>query len=163
MGERVEPNWQSSFEWSEEAPSNRPRAASPYIDWAWSVVCWDGVLPFLMVAIPTAAKTLLPRNEGLSVAINVFLPIFAFFIRLAAGNERFDKGSQYVWQRVVFLIAVFFLIFLDTMLILFHSQLGGISLDDWIVLGVLYLIYLAAMAVAFFPLRLALSGIREAG
>jgi len=154
----VEPQWQTNVGWAEDAPATRPSVARPYIDWAWSVVCWDGILPFLIVAIPTVAKAMFPRNDGLSVAINVFLPIFAFFIRLAAGNEPFEKGSQYVWQRVVFLIAVFFLIFLDTMLILFHSQAGGISLDDWIVLGVLYVIYLAAMAVAFFPLRSALSG-----
>ncbi len=133
-------------------------ANSPYAEWGWAVFCWDGIMPAVIVIVPLVARLLFPRNDAVSVVINVFLPIFAFFIRLAVGNQRFARGELYGWQSLLFLIAVFFLIFLDTMLILFQSQRGGIRPPDWTLLGLLYLGYLTAMAVAFFPLRYTLHG-----
>src|SRR5262245_17987002 len=98
----MQPHWEKETGYldGELAPAETLHV-NPYVDWAWSVICWDGVVPFVLVAVPSLAALLFPRIDALLVVINVFLPIFAFFIRLAVGNQRFARGHQYGWQAVL--------------------------------------------------------------
>jgi hypothetical protein len=136
-----------------------------YQEWALSIVCWDGALPFIVVAVSELVIWIFPNQDAVQVIFNVFIPIAAFFIRAAMADRQFKHGRQYSWQVLLFFGAIFYLVLLDALFIIFcalpkqralrNQQVGR---DDWYNLGIMYLVYLAIIAIALFPFR---RGVRE--
>jgi hypothetical protein len=124
-----------------------------YIDWAATVLCWDGILPFGVVAVPMIVTKLLPQFPVLAIVANVLVPIVAFFIRASIGGRRFHSSKYFGWQLMLFCIAILLLLLIDTMLILFQCGDARVMDSDWYILGCFYIVYLGTMAIAFFPIR----------
>jgi hypothetical protein len=122
------------------------------IDWAFAIICWDGLLPIAVIGVPGLIAAIFPRAEVLHIIAYVFFPIGAFFLRLRIGRKYFDASGSYSWQKFLFVVSIFFLVILETTLILFH-ELNNQAEDDWIMLGKVYLIYLATMSIAMLPIR----------
>ena len=119
--------------------------------WALTIFCWDGLLPLVVVTIPNLISVFLPDVEAAHVIANIAIPIAAFFVRLIMGGRYFQERSQYAWQYLLFLLTIIYLIFIDTIIILFHELGDQLTASDFRILGFMYLIYLAAMGIALFP------------
>jgi hypothetical protein len=126
---------------------------SRYQEWLRTVFCWDGILPFAIVAIPLLAKLVAPKLEIVHIILIVAVPIAAFFWRVAIGNRHFEEVEHYKWQMVLFAVAIFFLVLVDAVFIIFHMFAQAAAPADWLVLGAMYLIYLLAVGIALFPFR----------
>ena len=126
--------------------------------WAIRVAAWDGLLPILVLMAPILIDTLLPNNRFLSDFIGGGLPIVVFIIRLIV-------GMRHIWsngcskpvrelQTGLLWVAVFLLVFVDTMLIISH-QIPGALIDPFDQQAVLVVvsIYLPCLAVAMYPGR----------
>lgn len=125
-------------------------------EWALSIVCSDGLLPIGVIAIPAFVTFVFPRAEVLHVAANVIVPVVAFFVRLVIGRKHFRERSLHTLQFLLFVLSIFYLILLEAMLILFHEfgNQAQVKANDWIILGKLFLIYLAAMSISLFPFQI---------
>jgi hypothetical protein len=126
-------------------------------EWALSLFCWDGILPFTVIAISVALKLLVPKLEILHIFAIVVVPIAAFFVRLAIGNKHFQRVQHYGWQMVLFALAIFFLVSVDAFFIIIQVFPQQLEAGDWLTLGGLYLVYLLVVGVALFPLRSAVT------
>lgn len=124
-----------------------------YSNWFWTVLCWDGLLPVTVIAAPHLVSLLLPRRPGALEMTFVVVPIVAFLIRASHGAKLLRGGNMHVWQIVVFGLAIFLLFVLDAMFIMIYMVKNGVPIAAWYTLAVLYLIYLAMMATALFPVR----------
>jgi hypothetical protein len=127
------------------------------MDWLITIFYWDGALPLAAVAIPKLILSIFPPNEELVQVIAIVIPVIAFFLRGAHGYRCHRNRTFRLWQTALFVAGILLLALWETAFILFIGM-QNIALDsDWFVLGVLYVVYLALMAVAFFPLTRNLS------
>jgi hypothetical protein len=121
-------------------------------DWALSVFCWDGLLPVVVITIPNLVALLLPNWQGGIAAFAVFTPVIALSVRFVVGWKRMRSGKSYVWQTIVFTIGISALFLFEAFVL--NDQLGGgPKIADPTVLLVMFLSYLAMMALALFPFR----------
>jgi hypothetical protein len=124
-----------------------------YTEWGLTVLCWDGLLPVVVVGVPAIIAFALPKQDDLHVLANIAIPIVAFFVRCVMAHRHFQGEEHYGWQGVIFVLAIFYLIFVETLLILFGDLRNGVRADDWYVLGLMYLVYLAMVGLSLFPFR----------
>jgi uncharacterized membrane protein len=116
------------------------------------VVCWDGLLPIAVLAIPNLVALLFPNCQNLIAAFAVFTPVIALSVRFVVGWKRMRSGKSYVWQTIVFTIAISALFLFEAFVL--NDQLGGgPKIADPTVLLVMFLSYLSIMAIALFPFR----------
>ena len=121
-------------------------------EWALSVVCWDGLLPIAVLAIPNLVALLLPNWQGVIASFAVFVPVVALSVRFVVGFNRMRSGKSYVWQTVVFTLAISALFLFEAFIL--NDQIGGgPKIADPTVLLVMFLSYLTMMAIALFPFR----------
>ena len=139
--------------------SPRPANVSQidYAGWFIGMLTWDGLLPLSILVVPPIAEAAIP-NRGVLEFLAVTLPIAFFFWRIVAGCRRIDANhcsarfqKLQVWSLV---LAVFLLVFLDALTILLQAlPKGAFNREDFIVLGVMLVIYLIPMAIAMYPGR----------
>jgi len=122
-------------------------------NWAWSVLCWDGALPLVVVCVPQIVRLVFPGQLNLIVAAALLVPIIAFFVRGAHAFHQYRCGSRYIWQTGLFVLAIIALALAETVFILFESMPNIADGIDWCILGLLYLGYLVAIAAALFPAK----------
>jgi hypothetical protein len=77
-----------------------------YRDWALSVLCWDGILPLVLLVLPVNLMRLFPQQATVQLISAVGAPIVAFLLRLVIGNQRFLHFDHFRWQRYVFWVAI---------------------------------------------------------
>lgn len=132
-----------------------------YREWARNLICWDGVLPLVVVGVPALIRVLFPKNDGAIAVTTVIVAIAAFFVRGFKADQYFRGGEQYAGQHLLFFVAIFCLVFVDALLIEM-CQFGNLPLlgELLLFLGV-YLIYLPIVGFSLFPLRLALNSRRR--
>ncbi|MFO0788757.1 MAG: hypothetical protein U0805_04815 [Pirellulales bacterium] len=121
-------------------------------DWAWSVLCWDGVLPIVVIGIPIVVQWMAPNGQILLAPMFGLLPVVALCVRFVFGWNRMRRGEAYVWQMVFFTVAISAL-FLFEMFILNDQIAKGPKIADPQVLATMFAVYLSMMAIALFPLR----------
>src|SRR5262245_22539924 len=76
--------------------------ASRYREWARNLICWDGVLPLVVVGIPALIGVLFPKNDGAIALTTVIVAIATFFVRAAKADQHFKDGEQYAGQHLLF-------------------------------------------------------------
>lgn len=130
---------------------DEPSTPNRWIEWLKTLARWDGALPLAIGATAPVMNLLFPRHPEVGTLVAVFLPIAGFFIRLSIGNQYFQSHSHFIWQRALFIVAVFWLVIIDATLILFSLMPDGILRRDWNVWFMMYATYLAAMALALYP------------
>jgi hypothetical protein len=136
------------FERSEAATERTLRLR----DWLLSVLCWDGLLPIAVLTIPNLVAFLFPGWQFGIVMLGVFGPVIALCVRFVVGWKRMRSGQSYVWQLVVFTLAISALFLFEAFLL--NDQIGGgPKIADPTVLLVMFLSYLTMMALALFPFR----------
>jgi hypothetical protein len=136
------------FDRREAAPERTRRLR----EWALSVFCWDGLLPVAVLSIPKILHVVFPNWKiGLAI-VAVFGPVLALSIRFVFGWQRMRRGQAYIWQLIVFTVAISAL-FLFEAFILNDELGGGPKIADPTVVSVMFLVYLAMMAIALFPAR----------
>jgi hypothetical protein len=120
-------------------------------EWAVSLVCWDGLLPIAVLAIPNLVALLLPNCQGIIAMLGV-TPVVALSVRFVIGWKRMKNGKSYGWQTIVFTFAISALFLFEAFLL--NDQIGGgPKIADPTGLLVMFLSYLVTMAVALFPFR----------
>jgi hypothetical protein len=130
-----------------EAASQRTRQLW---EWALSLISWDGILPIAVLATPNLMRLLLPNLNPVLAFMAVFGPVIALSIRFVIGWGRMRSGRAYVWQLIVFTVAISSL-FLCEAFILNDQFGGGPKIADPPALLVMFLVYLIMMAIALFP------------
>jgi len=128
-----------------------------YVAWVLRVVAWDGALPLAMLSLPYLIGLLLAPRGAIELTA-IITPIAAFFIRLRAGSRHINANhcSSAVKraQVIVLFCGVFFLVFIDAVIILAHVMpKGALHWEDFLVLVILGLIYVSAMVFAMYPGR----------
>lgn len=133
-----------------EAMSARSRRLK---EWVVTVCCWDGVLPLAVVGLPGVLKFMFPRwNLGLALAA-VFVPTLALGIRFVFGWLKLRRNGSYIWQIVLFTVAISALFLTEAFLL--NDQLGnGPKIADPAIMLTLLAVYFTAMLIAFLPLRI---------
>jgi hypothetical protein len=125
-------------------------------DWALSVFCWDGLLPVAVIAIPNLTKFVLPNWQFGLAMVAIFSPVVAFSVRFAYGWARMRRGQAYIWQTIIFTVAISAL-FLCEAFILNDQFGGGPKIAEPTVLLVMFALYFTTVAIALFPFRVASS------
>ena len=127
-----------------------------YLQWLLTVICWDGLLPLCVVVLPLAVKFFWPNNWGVIAIIAGVLPVVFFLVRLAIGYEHIRKHqvpeALRLVQYTLFFTALFLLALIEGFVVLMQFVPGGAvgNVDHFITL-MLFLIYLLAMVIAFYP------------
>lgn len=125
-----------------------------YSNWIMSLACWDGLLPLAVVASPAVVASIFPGRQGALELTFILVPITAFLLRAWNGRRRFLRGDMFIWQAVVFAIAISLLVLLDAMLIMFHIvNVGRVPVEAYYAWACLFFVYLTLMGVALFPAR----------
>ncbi|MFM8282568.1 MAG: hypothetical protein ACKOCW_03335 [Planctomycetaceae bacterium] len=128
-------------------------------DWLRRLAMWDGMLPLVVWGLPRAAQTLLPAERWPIEVLGVCLPIVAFVARFLAGLavvRSHERNGLVRAARVVVLFAgLFFLLVIDTAMILRLVMPAGAFLQPGDLIGFagLYAAYVVAMALATWPGR----------
>lgn len=131
-----------------------------YKDWALSLVCWDGMVPVFVIGLPITLRVLFPGNDVINSLAACVIPIAAFVIRAAMADGQFEREEQYGWQQLLFIFAIFYLVFVEALVILLLLEPGThVTIVDFLGLLLLYFPYLLAVGVALFPLRLTFNSI----
>jgi hypothetical protein len=128
-----------------------------YGDWLLNVFYWDGLLPLGVLLSPKFVKILLPGRQGALELTFVIVPITAFLLRAWNGRSRWLRGDILNWQAILFSIAILILVFLDAMLVMLYIVNDKPPMEAYWLWAGMYLIYLAFMAIALFPVRRQLS------
>jgi hypothetical protein len=134
------------FDFNEE-----PSSPNRWATWVKTIACWDGALPLAIGSTAPMMNAIFPRHSAVGTIVAVFLPIAGFFIRLGLGNHHFQTHRHFIWQRALFVVAIFWLILLDATLIMFRLVPQGIGRGDWNAWLMMYFGYLTGMAAALFP------------
>ena len=124
-----------------------------YREWALNILCWDGILPVAVITVPKIAMLLFPMMPGARELTFIIVPVTAFVIRYVNGRMRFISGELYIWQLVVFFMALCVLFVLDAIWTMMHLVQNGVPPEAYLTAAVIYLIYLSLMAIALFPAR----------
>jgi hypothetical protein len=124
-----------------------------YREWALNILCWDGVLPVAVITVPKIVMLLFPMMPGARELTFIIVPVTAFVIRYVNGRMRFRSGELYIWQLVVFFMALCVLFVFDAILTMMQLVQKGVPREAYLTAGVIYLIYLSLMAIALFPAR----------
>lgn len=134
-------------------------AAVDYLSWIAGVVCWDGVLPVVVLAIPQLA-IFLGADRAMTEFLSVGTPLLAFFIRIEAGRRHIAAnhcGSLLrACQYTVFFFAAVLLVCIDTLMLLAMEMNNGrlwANQTDLLVWAGLLSTYFLAMLFALFPGR----------
>jgi hypothetical protein len=130
----------------------RDASDSPYLNWALSVFCWDGALPFAVVTAPILTKVLLPGNEAVLAFVGIFGAIGAFSVRFVAGYVRMHSRPSYLLQNLAFVVAICVLFVCETIWAVDHAGKGP-KIATWTSLLYMYGCYLGLMALALFPFK----------
>lgn len=130
-----------------------------YRRWLTSVLCWDGVLPILILATPQVALVCGAGRDWIEF-LAITMPTLAFFVRIAVGYRRLAANRCGAIlrsvQAVVFFLAAVLLVCIDAlMLVSMEMNNGWLWANDadllvWI--GLLA-VYFAAMLFALYPGR----------
>jgi hypothetical protein len=126
--------------------------AHQYRDWALSVFCWDGVLPFAVVMAPIITKLLLPGNEAVLAFVGISGAIGAFSFRFVVGYLRMHSRPTYLFQNLAFVVAICVLFLFETIWAVDNFGKGP-RITTWAGLLYMYGCYLVLMAIALFPTR----------
>ena len=131
-----------------------------YARWLLRVLTWDTLLPVGISILPRAIDLVLPNQPRVIDFASVIAPIVAFFLRLRAGGQQISSNqcSELVqgWQAFVFCFAIFPLVLVDALLILWPALPKGgrnIQPGDWMILIYLSAFYLTGMVIAMYPGR----------
>ncbi len=122
-------------------------------EWAISVSCWDGALPLAVIAIPKGVSILFANRQGAMLLTCIYVPIVAFVIRYLNGISRYRNRQMYIWQLLLFFIAILLLFALDALLVLSIMVQNGMPDNFWAILLTMFGVYVAIMAIAMFPAR----------
>jgi hypothetical protein len=128
--------------------------------WSLRVVGWDGLLPFVVASFPIGIGIAIPDNPRVIEVVGVALPIVACSIRVVVGlyhiRANSCSDSMKNFQGCAFLIGLFPLVLIDTMILLAHGNPWGTLFATWVdclVLAVMVFLYLGFMTVAMYPGR----------
>lgn len=131
-----------------------------YVRWLLRVLTWDTLLPVGISILPRAIDLVLPNQPRLIDFASVVAPIVAIFLRLRAGGQQISSNqcSELVqgWQAFVFCFAIFPLVLVDSLLILWPALPKGgriMQPDDWKIFIYPGAFYLAGMIIAMYPGR----------
>lgn len=122
---------------------------------SWSaIMCWDGLLPLAVAAIPASACHLLGRNHLGTLLAAVMVPVFASLIRASAGTGHLQHaGSPTILRQLAFAAAVALLFAIE--LISNIAQLSEpLPIEVWMVIVGAYFIYLSLIVLALRPFPL---------
>lgn len=120
--------------------------------WAWSILCWDGILPVAVVTIPSLLKVIAPNWKLGLALVCVFLPVVALSYRFVIGWARMRAGKSYAWQLIVFTLAISAL-FLFEAFILNDEIGGGPKIANLRALFVMFAMYVSMMSIALYPFQ----------
>lgn len=137
------------FERSREA-IDRPQQIRA---WAISLICWDGALPFIVIAIPQLMALVFRARQGLLEITFVVVPTVAFVLRYVHGRNRFQSRLMHWWQLGLFFVAIFVLFAFDALVVLSAIVQGPVPGGFLTVCVIIYVVYLSIVAVALFPFR----------
>lgn len=130
-----------------------------FASWLIRLVTWDGVLPFLILIVPSCIEQVFPNRGAIEIAA-VVVPISFFFWRIATGCRHIDANncSPALRRRQVcaLILAVFILVFFDALMILSHIMPKGafaVNREDLIIIAALASIYVVPISLATYPGR----------
>lgn len=103
--------------------------------WFVRLITWDGVVPIVMALAPSAVGLLIPNHRGLVEMTAAALPIAAFFMRFCVGFRLIQTNNCAAefrrFQVVVLVLAMFLLLFFDSVSILAHLMPSGALFARW--------------------------------
>ncbi|MEX0715677.1 MAG: hypothetical protein WD066_03785 [Planctomycetaceae bacterium] len=144
---------------------DRPRVE--YARWLLRLVCWDGLLPAIVLTAPMIGRRLLADTPLLIDIFGIGLPVAAFCIRIAVGfsyisRNRFGPAMRSA-QRAALGLAALLLVMVDCIAVLtqFVPAARPFGLLHLIVLTCVGATYLALMAFALYPGRTRISSQEE--
>lgn len=120
---------------------------------------YDGVLPAIVLLAPTILHVVF-RGASWVELLAIVLPIAAYIIRAELGLRLIERNQSSPWlrraQKTSLYFALLILLMVDACAILMCTlPQNCVTNFDRAVLFVLYLLYLALMAVATFPSAIA--------
>jgi hypothetical protein len=136
----------------------RPIRTSPrwignrYVEWALTVFCWDVLMPFVVILVPITANLMFPQQQVVAGTVSIFCTLIAYTIRFLIGWIKMRTGQLYIWQGIIFIVAVSLLFVLETIILTDQFRRGPRAAGP-IALLKMFLIYLALMGIAMFPFR----------
>lgn len=137
-----------------DAVDERPRV--DYARWLLTLVCWDGLLPLLVLASPYLLDALTPNRDAREF-FEVIVPTAACIVRLLVGirHIRVNRTGSIVRasQYAVFVFAVLILCSIDAVVILEKGFPPPQDAIELLAVMAVASIYLALMAFALYPGR----------
>lgn len=125
--------------------------------WLFRLFAWDGLLPLSIWMTPVVLQLLFPNNNHVIEITAIALPIAAFWVRYVVGRRYIRANGcgpiMRRFQTVIFCAAIFLLVLIDSLMILFQEFAKGpfLDLEALVIMSVPYSIYLCAMAFALYP------------
>ena len=124
-----------------------------YVLWLRRMVSRDALLPAIIAVTPVAIQLAFPKNDALSVAAAVILPVTAFFIRIYSGGRLIETNycsdTMRSVQGVLLVLGLLPLLALDALVMAVPA--AGLLAEDWQALAVLFAISFALTAIALYP------------
>jgi hypothetical protein len=124
-----------------------------YVLWLRRIVSRDALLPAIIAVTPIAIQWAFPKNDALSVAAAVILPVAAFFIRIHSGGRLIETNycSDTVRsvQGVLLVLGLLPLLALDALVMAVPA--AALLAEDWQALAILFAISFAVTAIALYP------------
>lgn len=122
-----------------------------YRQWLLQLFVWDGLLPLLIINFAVLLSILIPKPRWIVDLAAVFIPIIGFFVRMRVAYAYAEENQSNGFQYFAFWIALFLLMLLDAVLILFLHDPRIAGNRDWNIWLMLYSTYLLIIGFALFP------------
>ena len=122
---------------------------------SWSaILCWDGLLPAVVAAIPVFTCYFLGRNHLGALLAAVMIPVFASLIRASVGPRHLQHaGSPIVLRQLFFAAAVAVLFAIEL-----FSNIAQLSeplpTEIWLIVAAAYFMYFGLIVLAMRPFPL---------
>lgn len=131
-----------------------------FAGWLFRFITWDGLLPVVILVVPTIIEALLPNRRGAIELAAVTLPIAALLFRFAVGRRHISSNNcgrrVRQFQYLALGVGLLVLVLIDAIMILSHVMpKGELFADkrDRFVCAVIFSLYLFLMAIAMYPGR----------
>ncbi|MGZ9126084.1 MAG: hypothetical protein ACXW48_23875 [Candidatus Binatia bacterium] len=145
------------------SPNAFSRMDTGHIDfagWLFRFLTWDGLLPVVILLVPTIIEALLRNRRGPIELAAVALPIAAMLFRYAVGRRHIAHNNcgrrVKQFQYLALCFALFVLVVIDAFMILVHVMPKGAMIanrqEPFFLAGV-FSLYLFPMAIAIYPGR----------
>jgi hypothetical protein len=138
----------------EYAILERPSSTEEVLpSWWSSFVAWDGILPLIVAAIPSAIKLFFPKNDIARIVAALLIPMAAALLRSIVGAQQIRErcAGTLPRSRQIAPATAIVLLMLFEMCVSIMTFAVGVPASVWLIPLSFYVAYLAAIFVAFIP------------